>query len=349
VRRTARRSLFFAVTVLVAVCVWHTSDRGLARSAVLRDAVLDLDARVALRPRNACDARAEHFEPIASGSAPRLDADARFVWFETAGGDGRRQIARYERATNALGCVTCDEPGNNRRPAPHPSARAVLFDTDRFAGAGRPFDRELMVRIVDGPARPSRRLTWDRAQDTHAIYDPSGLGVAWSRYAVAGRVLRAPVKLGHGSLSLGSGELIARGGLAPLRPLAWSPDARSLALAGGFDAAPWALLADLASETPARALPASSAFDTSLSFSADGSLLLRAERAPGATRVWLGEASGEPREIALGALAAWGEPTGVALAPDVDAFALAQRRRGEERIWWVRLACSPDEAAGAAQ
>ncbi|HEU4430302.1 MAG TPA: hypothetical protein VFT98_16195, partial [Myxococcota bacterium] len=286
---------------------------------------------------------------IAEGSAPRLDAAARYVWFETAGDDGRRQIARYERETHALLCLTCDEPGNNRRPAPHPSARAVLFDTDRFAGAGRPFDRELMVRVVDGPTRPSRRLTWDAARDSHAIYDPSGLGIVWSRYAIAGRVLRAPVKLGHGSLSLGPPEVLARGGLAPLQPLAWSPDARSIALAGGFEPAPWALIADLASDRPARALPATSAFDASVSFSADGSLLLRAERSHGGTRVWLGEASGDLREIALGALEAWGEPTGVALAPDADAFALGQRRGREERIGWVRLACSAGEAAGAAQ
>lgn len=346
-QRAARRSLAIAAALLIALGVWHTADRSVSRSASLRDAVLDLDARVALRPRRACEPRAAHWEPIASGSAPRLDASARFVWFETGGADGRRQIGRYERATRSLACLTCDEPGNNRRPAPHPSGRAVLFDTDRFAGLARPLDRELMVKITDGPARPARRLTWDAARDTHAIYDPSGLGVAWSRYALAGRVLRAQLKLGHGSLSLGSHELLARGGLAPLRPLAWSSDARSLVLAGGFALAPWALRVDYASEAPARALPAASAFDAGVSFSADGSLQLRAERTQGATRAWLEDASGETRELMLGELRSWGEPTGVALAPDADAFVLAQRRAGEERIWWVRLACASDDATGA--
>jgi hypothetical protein len=60
--------------------------------------------------------------------------------------------------------------------------------------------------------------------------------------------------------------------------------------------------------------------------------------------VWLTRESDEPLAISLGELAGWGEPTGIALSPDADAFALAQRRGGEERIVWAELAC-----AGAAE
>jgi hypothetical protein len=55
----------------------------------------------------------------------------------------------------------------------------------------------------------------------------------------------------------------------------------------------------------------------------------------------LGETRGEAAEIALGELAGWGPPAGLALAPDGDAFALAQMRGNEERIVWARLACAP--------
>jgi hypothetical protein len=325
---------------LFAAVIWHAADRGASRNELLRDAVLDLDARVALHARVACEPRVARASPLAAGSAPRLDAEARFVWFEAAGPDGRRQIHRVERATHALVCLTCGEAGNNRRPAPHPTARAVLFDTDRFASWLRPIDRELMVLATDdGPARPSRRLTWDAARDTHALYDPSGLGVAWSRYAISGRAVRAPIELGHGSLSLGRIEVLARGGLAPVTPIAWSADARAFAFAGGFSFARFSEIADFAREA-SLALPAASAFDDSVSYSADGSLFARAERAGRATRVWLGETGAAPAEIALGELSAWGEPMGIALAPDGSGFALAQESAREERIVWAALACA---------
>jgi hypothetical protein len=338
--KRVRRLLGFAGIAFVAAAIWHSADRGMSRGEALRAGVLDLDARIALRARIACEPSVARSEAIAAGSAPRLDAEARFVWFEAPGPDGRRQIHRIERATRRLVCLTCGEAGNNRRPAPHPTARAVLFDTDRFASWWRPLDRELMVLAAgEGRAGSSRRLTWDAARDTHALYDPSGLGVAWSRRTLAGRAVRAPIKLGHGSLSLGRREVLARGGFAGVTPLAWSPDARAFAYAGGFAFAPWAELGDFAGEAP-RALPAASAYAASVSFSADGSQLARAERANGISRVWLGDTNGEPAEVELGELAAWGEPTGLALAPRADAFALAQRRGAAERIVWAELACA---------
>lgn len=339
--KRAARGLLGATAVIAALAAWHISDRGASRSEALRDAVLDLDSRVVLRPRLACEPRVAQFSVLAAGSAPRLDAEARFVWFEAPGPDARRQLHRIERATRALACLTCGEPGNNRRPAPHPTGRAVLFDTDRFASGTRPFDRELMVLAADGPLRPSRRLTWDAARDTHALYDPSGLGVVWSRTTLVGRAVRAPIRLGHGSLTLGGGDVIARGGFAAVRPLAWSADARAFAFASGRGPFERASLTDFASGST-RVLPAASALDASVSFSADGSLLARAERAAeGRARVWLGDTGAAPSEIALGAeLAAWGAPAGLALAPDGDAFALAQTREGEERIVWAELACA---------
>jgi hypothetical protein len=337
-----RRWLLGALA-LGALTLWHLSDRGAARSDALRDAVLDLDARVALRNRPACEPRVAGFEQIAAGSAPRVDAEARFVWFEAPGPDGRRQIHRVARATRRSECLTCAEPGENRRPAPHPSARAVVFDTDRFASWLRPFDRELMVLATgDGPARSSRRLTWDAAHDTHALYDPSGLGIAWSRRTLVGRVLRAPIKLGHGSLSLGRADVLARGGFAAATPLAWSADARAFVYSDGAPFARSLEVVDFASEL-ARALPPQSAYDASVSFSVDGAWMARAERTRGATRVFIAPARAGPTEISLGELSQWGEPQGIALAPNADAFALAQRRGAEERIVWVQLAC----AAGA--
>ncbi len=349
----ARTLLGFAAAALAAATLWHAADRGVARSEALRDAVLDLDSRLALRPRAACEPRVAHFAVLAAGSAPRLDAEARFVWFEAPGPDGRRQVHRIARATGQHACLTCGEPGNNRRPAPHPTARAVVFDTDRFVSWRRPIDRELMVLATDdGPARASRRLTWDAARDTDALYDPSGLGVAWSRRTIVGRAVRAPIRLGHGSLSLGRSDVLARGGFAPVKPIAWSPDARSFALAGGLAFAGWGEIADFASEA-SQALGSESRFAGSVSFSADGTQFARAERSPEIRRVWLSTRDAPPAQIALGELASWGTPTGIALAPDADAFALAQVRGNEERIVWAQLACeragsaTPTERAGA--
>jgi len=326
----AKRALAFCAVALIAALAWHFADRGIEQSDALRDAVLDLDSRVALRERLACEPRVAAFEAIAAGVAQRLDAEARFVWFEGAGPDGRRQVQRFSWRTREVECLTCGEPGNNRRPAPHPTARAVLFDTDRFASALRPFDRELMVRITNPtlPPRPSRRLTWDAARDTHALYDPSGLGIVWSRWALAGRTQRALIRSGHGSLSLGKPAALARGGFAPARPLAWSPDARGFAVALGARAQ----LVDFAGE--ARPLASEH-----IAFSADGTLAARAENSAEGTRVLLGDTRGDARELALGELAAWGAPAGIALAPDGEAFALAQLRGNEERIVWAQLDC----------
>ena len=343
--RAGRRLLLGAIGLALAAAVWHTSDLGPAHGAALRDAALDLDARVALLPPRSCEPRAASVRLLGAGSAPRLDAAARFVWFEAPGPDGRAQVFRLERATRRAECLSCDEPGNNRRPAPHPTARAVVFDTDRWASWRRPFDRELMVLTADeGARRPARRLTWDAAADTHALYDPSGLGIAWSRRTLVGRALRAPIKLGHGSLSLGRRVVLARGGLTAATPLAWSPDARAFVWAGGFATARWVERVDFAASTR-DALPAASAFDASVTFSADGELSLRAERARGATRVWLEARGSSAHEVALGDAAGWGEPTGVALVGDGSAFALGQRRAAAERIVWVELACASGASA----
>lgn len=337
-RRGFRWLSLALLAVAAALAGLHATGRRVSNAPELRAAVLDIDSRVALTPLAACEPRAARIDVLASGRTPRLDAEARFVWFEAAGPDGRRQVHRFERSSRVLACLSCGEPGNNRRPAPHPTGRAVVFDTDRFVSWRRPFDRELMLLATDGERRPARRLTWDAARDTHALYDPSGLGIAWTRTALGVRVVRARIRLGHGSLSLGEPALVAGGGLAPLAASAWSADGRALALSGGFGATRRAELVDFG--TGARdPLPEASAHSGSVSFSADGAQLARTERVGDGTRALLGERGGELRELALGDAAAWGAPTGIALAPDARALALGQRRGAEERILWVALAC----------
>jgi hypothetical protein len=340
---TKRRLGLALLAVSAALGALHLSGRGVSDAPQLRAAVLDIDSRVALAPLARCEPRVASVEAIASGRGPRLDAGARFVWFEAAGPDGRRQVQRFDRTSRAVTCLTCGEPGNNRRPAPHPTARAVVFDTDRFASWQRPFDRELMVLATEGPARPSRRLSWDAASDTHPLYDPSGLGVVWSRAALGVKLVRARIRIGHGSLSLSEPLAIVGGGLAPIAASAWSADGRALALGSGFAFAAHAELVDLG--TGAREpLPAASAFHGSVSFSADGSQLVRAERGRDGSgwRVLLGERGGALREV----LGTDGRdvPTGIALAPDARGFALGMQRGAEEWIDWVALACEPQPA-----
>ena len=341
-----------------------------APDATLRAAVWDIDSRVALRTRASCSPRAAAVTPLADrGAAPRLAADGKSVWFEARAEDGRFQIHRVE-AGGPVRCWTCGEPGNNRRPAPHPTGEAVLFDTDRFASWRRPDEREVMLvssRGEERPRHPARRLTYRPGPDDHAFYDPSGAGFVWSsggdgRFAV----LRASIQSGHGGLLLSPPLMLAGARLAWIVPLAWSPDARSLALARGQPLAPLAgERSDPASATR-RALP-DGLVPGSVSFSADGSVMAVASTAPAGatrllpgwlgnliarwptqrragaegTRVSLGEATGALASVELGELADWGAPTGIALLPDARAFVLAQRGARGERIVRVDLACEP--------
>jgi hypothetical protein len=333
----------------------------------LRAAAWDIDSRVALAAPQRCAPRAAAVAPIAErGAAPRLDADGS-VWLEARAADGRFQVHRIDR-DGALRCWTCAEPGNNRRPAPHPSGRTLLFDSDRFASWRRPNDSELMLasaRGEDGPRHPSRRLTYAPGPDDHALHDPSGSGVVWARGG-GGRfeVVRASIQSGHGGLLLSTPLVLFSGRSAWVAPLAWAPDARTLVAGFGQPLAPLAgQRYDPA--TGQRLWLAGGLFAGSVSFSADGSVMaLAATQGSGAarlvpaalgnllarwpardgvaaegTRVLLGDTRGELDEVALGEVAGWGAPTGIALLPDARGFVLGQRGPRGERILRVELDC----------
>jgi hypothetical protein len=304
----------------------------------------------------------------AEGAAPRLGADGETLWFEARADDGRFQIQRRERSGKVV-CWTCAEPGNNRRPAPHPRSAAVLFDTDRFASWQRPGDTEVMLasgRGEGGPRHPARRLTSALGPDDHALYDPSGAGLLWSRGG-SGRfeVQRASILGGHGGLLLSEPVTLFRGRASWVVPLAWSPDGRAVVAGFGHPLMPLAgvLLDPAGSE---RRGIEGGLLGGSVSFSADGRVMAvattRGEGAgrlvPGVlgnviarwqrpaplravgTQVLLGDPTGALAPVELGELAGWGVPTGIALLPDARGFVLGQRGALGERILHVALDCA---------
>jgi hypothetical protein len=133
-------------------------------------------------------------------------------------------------------CLTCAEPGNNRRPAPGRDGRIVVFDSDRWADWNAPANTELQhLRVTkDGAPHPSRRLTFERTRDDHPVLSPAGASLLWSRQA-GGRfiVASAGFRRGHGALLLSAPNTVAAGGALWTAPLAWSPDARALVIAAG--------------------------------------------------------------------------------------------------------------------
>ena len=363
------------VVALVVGGLWAATDGGpLAPSETVRRASWDVDATVPLDPAPSCAPRARSVAPLAEGSRPRVDEAGEHVWFEAPGPEGRIQVYAVARAGGAAACWTCGEPGNNRHPAPSSDGTAVVFSTDRFASARHPLDTELMVMARPKGARRfvSRRLTHDTAIDDHAGYDPGGHGIYWLR-ARRGRavVRRAGIQSGHGGLLLAGEEDLVRAHAGWAVPLAWSPDARALVTARGHGLGPLrGELLDPATGTRAP-LGGSLAPGPSASFSRDGSVLALAETATiraaallpesvgflvgrlrtfsrdaapeitSGTVVRLGAPLGERVAVELGEAAAWGAPTGVALAPDARGFALGQvRADGQERIVWVDLECA---------
>jgi hypothetical protein len=333
-----------------------------------RDASLDIDSRVPLQPQPGCAPRAEGFEVLADrGAAPRLGRDGETVWFEARSEDGRFQVYRL-RPGEPPDCWTCDEPGNNRRPAPHPFASSVLFDSDRFATGSHPNDTEVMVSRVgrdDRRRHPARRLTHRPGPDDHAFYDPSGTGFVWSSGG-GGRfdVLRAAVQSGHGGLVLSPPIRLARARVSWIVPLAWGRDARTLVVARGQPLAP--LVGERIDPATGEHLALGGGLvPGSASLSADGTQLALATTEPvGATRLlpwWLGnlvarwpgaieprglgtsvrlgDVTAELHPVELGSIARWGMPTGIALAPGARSFVLGQRGPGGERIVRVALAC----------
>ncbi len=341
--------------------------------------VWDLDARIATEPPPRCAPRAAgHSVLLERGAHPRLAAGGRLLWFEAAGPDGRRQVHRLERSSGEVTCWTCHEAGNNRRPAPSLSGFGLVFDTDRHATGRDPTNTEIHLASTTGDASlgVSRRLTFARGPDDHAIMDPGGRLLVWSR-GHEGRyaVVSAVVQSGHGGLLLGQPRVLAAGGASWVAPLGWSPDAHALVVARGHPGRPATARAiDFATDREwglgGGVVPAGA-----VGFNADGSwLALAATRresalglvpaslgflvgrvvtAAGLEGPWFrgsevrtGESAGEPGRVDLGGLADWGESTGIALEPDGRGFVLGQRRRGpagvEERLVEVALACEED-------
>jgi hypothetical protein len=163
------------------------------------------------------------------------------------------------------------------------------------------------------------------------------------------------------------------GGSRWAAPLAWAPDARSLVVVRGNPLRPLeAVSIDLATgvrSSVGEDVPGSA----TASFTADGgwlalptttrgrvagllpsrlgflvapvdALLVRDAPRFRGSGVRTGEPWGAGAELALGDVAAWGEPTGIALEPDGRAFVLGQRRRGvngpEERLLRIELDCA---------
>jgi hypothetical protein len=357
------------LVVCIAIAFGQLGERSPEPDDRLRAAALDLDSRVALQASGHCGPRvAEVVALTASGAAPRLDADGETLWFEARSDDGRYQLHRRARSGQVV-CWTCAEPGNNRRPAPHPHGSGVLFDTDRFASWRRPGETEVMLasgRGDEGPRHPARRLSFLPGPDDHALYDPSGGGLLWSRGG-SGRfeVQRASILGGHGGLLLSEPITLFRGRASWVVPLAWSPDGRTLVAGFGHPLTPLTGVQLDPATGDVRRIEGG-LLSGSVSFSADGRVMAVATtRAEGASRllpsvlgnviarwpghsaaraagtqVLLGDPTGGLVPLELGELAGWGMPTGLSLLPDASGFVLGQRGVAGERIVRVALACA---------
>ncbi len=342
-------------------------------------AAWDIDAGVPLGPVPACEDRVARVEMLLErGAHPALADDGAVDFFDAPGADGRRQVQRLDRRTHEVRCWTCDEPGNNRRPALAPAGRALVFDTDRHATWRTPADTELHWMGAGGAEPPpvhSRRLTFAPGPDDHPRFDPTGRGVLWTR-GEGGRflVVRAAIETGHGGLLLGPTVPVARGGVGWIAPLAWSSDARQLVSGRGIGIGPLRAVALDPAAEKRRVVTDRAAGSGAVSFSSDGSRMLVATArdvgpasllpggsgflvgrlapwlpvgevdASAGTGVQVSDDRGALRELQLGELASWGAPTGVALFPDGRSFVLGQRRPapdGEgERLVRVELACA---------
>lgn len=341
----------------------------------------DIDAKVVTRALPTCAAEPARIQVRQDrGARPRLTGDDGTLWFDAADADGRRQLHRLVRDSGEVTCWTCAEAGNNARPFPSADGRAVVFETDRHARWWDPTNTEVQLIQVqeNGPLRASRRLTYARGPDDHALLTPGLRSLVWSRRDAGHRVVTAAIRQGHGGVVLGPEATLARGGAVWIAPIAWSPDARSLVVVSGNPFRPLvARRLDLAAGTVTDlgddVAPGGAAFNGDGGFAA----LAGARRrrlagllpsmfggvlAPFATDLGLGRAllrdtdvrvgaslgasQGDqaPLTLALGEVARWGEPTGLAMTADGRTIFLAQRRADEtetaERILEISLDCS---------
>jgi hypothetical protein len=347
-------------------------------------ALYAIDADVVTRPLPACGGAARSVEVLQEGGAnPSLSPDARQLWFDAAAAEdgGRRQIHRLDRASGAVTCITCGQPGDNVHPSISSSGDSLVFASNRHATWRHPDDTDLYLASAHGPGTdPGQRLSFTAEPDESPVFGPGPMMVTWSRRS-EGRydVVAASIRSGHGGLLLGTPGVLANGGAQWIAPVAWSPDGRTLLVARGNPYA--ALAAEIVDPTSfARELLGTDAAPAG-SFDGDGGWIAFATTRPlywaGVLPRALGFALGpianaqrahDPlyrdsgarsgataqatRAVAVdlsSELAAWGEPTGFAIEPDGSGFVIGQRRRDadgvRERLVVVQLACTQTAAA----
>jgi len=301
---------------------------------------------------------------------------------------GRRQIHRLERSTGAVTCWSCGEPGNNVRPAAGDSGATLVFQSDRDASWRHPDNTNVLLGAArtDAARPPSHQLTFSPEPNGHPLLGPGSQVLVWSRRS-RGRyeVVGAAIRSGHGGILLGEPSALFTGGAQWVAPLAWSPDGRTLVVASGNPFAPlaavaidpatgaatalgedvapaasldgdggWLALATTRGGHWAGALPAGLGFALAPWAEALGRReALRTTtgvRSGPAGGAWLTGSPSAARTLHLpDDVAAWGEPTGIALEADGSGLVLGQRRSGGgERLVAVSFACSKTASTGSA-
>ena len=346
-------------------------------------ALYSIDAAVVTRPLPVCSGQVESVTTLLEqGANPSLSPDGGQLWFDAAvpADGGRRQIHRLDRATGAVTCTTCGQLGNNVHPSLSPAGTALVFASDRHATWRRPDDTDLYLAAAQQGSKtdPGRRLTFTAGPDESPVFGPGPTMITWSRreagrYEVvaAGDPFRprrtAAEHTGSCSRAAArSGSPRSHG--VPMHGHCWSCAAirtrrspssgstRALttrdglgdaaAPAGSFDAdGGWLAFAT------ARPLHWAGVLPRALGFALGP--IANAQRAHASLRRDSGVRSGATAQAAESValdlpaeVAAWGEPTGVALEPDGSGFVIGQRQSGpdgaHDRLVAVRLACSAD-------
>ncbi|MCG8588018.1 MAG: hypothetical protein MJE66_01880 [Proteobacteria bacterium] len=350
------------------------------RGERLATAVYDLDAEVATQPVVACESAPRRVRALTSqGAHPRFGGEGgRWLWYDALDpASGRRQVRRLDRIRGEDLCWTCDEPGNNRRPAPDASGGSVVFDSDRHVSAETPVNTELYGAATPeaGPRLAARRLTFSPGPDDRAIPAPRAGLLVWSRSGPGGYfVASASLQTGHGGVVLGNPGALYAGKTRWTAPLAWSRDARALFVIEGQPLSTGRLLridpatgqVEVELETGAAATGHGVRADRGLAVGARARSTGLAAQLPHAlgfawgrlqiarglaprlrAASWYWTAGDETGSLDLARWGDWGEPTGATLTPDGAVLVIGQRRTTaqgvEERLLEIALDCGPPE------